>query len=160
MDNWSRLHTKLVALCPDFPKDSEACRKKWTSIYNDYKEDKAMNARSGSDRSEKCRWFQLVDECMSDRAHVVTHAHASATSPEGPTKTSGSDTFTADHKSAECSSKSPVPKRKDDLIVERCIGQMKESSQILMDALQAGDDKKLALLISMQECMLKLVDKF
>ena len=29
-----------------------------------------------------------------------------------------------------------------------------------MDALKASDDKKLALLINMQECMLKLVDKF
>ena len=125
MDNWSRLHTKLVALCPDFPKNSGACRKKWTSIYNDYKEDKAMNARSGSDRSEKCRWFQLVNEFISERAYVVTHAHASPKSSEGPTKTSGSDTFTADHKITECSSKSPEPKRKDDLLVERCIGQMK-----------------------------------
>lgn len=42
VDNWSRLHTKLVSLCPDFTKDSEACRKKWSAIYNDYKEDKAM----------------------------------------------------------------------------------------------------------------------
>ena len=25
VDNWSRLHTKLVSLCPDFTKDSEAC---------------------------------------------------------------------------------------------------------------------------------------
>lgn len=43
VDNWSRLHTKLVSMCPDFTKDSEACRKKWGAIYNDYKEDKAMN---------------------------------------------------------------------------------------------------------------------
>ena len=41
MDNWSRLHTKLVFLCLDFTKNNEACRKKWNSIYNDYKEDKA-----------------------------------------------------------------------------------------------------------------------
>ena len=107
MDNWSRLHTKLVSFCPDFPKDSEAYRKKWSSIYNDYKEDKAMNMRSGADRSEKCRWYQLVDEFMSDRAHVVAHAHASATNPEGPMPTSPSDAFTADHKSGMSSSKFP-----------------------------------------------------
>ena len=83
VDNWSPLHTKLVSLCPDFTKDSEACRKKWTSIYNDYKEDKATNMRSRSKRSEKCRWYQLVDEFMSDRAHVVSHAHSSAMNPNG-----------------------------------------------------------------------------
>ena len=87
VDNWSRLHTKLVSLCPDFTKDSEACRKKWSTIYNEYKEDKSLNMRSGSDRSEKCCWYTLVDEFMSDRAHVVSHAHASATNPDGPKST-------------------------------------------------------------------------
>ena len=57
VDNWSRLHTRLVSLCPDFSKDSEACRKKWSVIYNDYKEDKAMNLKSGLQRSDKCQWF-------------------------------------------------------------------------------------------------------
>lgn len=83
VDNWSRLHTKLVFLYPDFPKDSEVCKNKWSSIYADYKEDKAMNMRSGSDRSEKCRWYQTVDEFMSDRAHVVTHVHANGIDPVG-----------------------------------------------------------------------------
>ena len=57
VDNWSRLHTKLVSLCPDFTKHSESCRKKWSAIYNDYKEDKAMTMKLGSDRSDKCQWF-------------------------------------------------------------------------------------------------------
>ena len=68
-----------------------------------------MNMRSGSDRSDKCRWYQLVDKFMSDRTHVVSHAHASATNPEGPSKTIASDTFTVDHKSDESSSKTPEP---------------------------------------------------
>ena len=159
MDNWSRLHVRLVSLCPEFPKDSEACRKKWSSIYNDYKEDKAMNMRSGSDRSEKCRWYQLVDEFMSDRAHVVSHAHASTTNPEGPSKTSASDTFNVEHKSGESSSKSPGPKRKEDSLVERCIGEMKESSKTLMDGLKASDDIKLSLLLSMQQTMQEIAKK-
>ena len=159
MDNWSRLHTKLAALCPDFTKDSESCRKKWTAIYNDYKEDKAMNMKSGSDRSEKCRWFTLVDEFMSDRAHVVSHAHASATNPDGPNATTNSDTNSIAHKSGECTSKSPEPKRKDDIFLEKCIGQIKESSKQLMDSLRASDDMKLGILMSMQKTMEKLVDK-
>ena len=38
-----------------------------------------MNMRSGSERSEKCHWYQIVDEFMSDRTHVMSHAYASAT---------------------------------------------------------------------------------
>ena len=142
VDNWSRLHTRLVSLCPEFPKDSEACRKKWSSIYNDYKEDKAINMRSGSDRSDKCRWYQLVDDFMSDRTHVVSHAHANAINHEGPNKTAASDTFTADLKGEESSSKISEPRRKDDVLLERCIGEMKESRLTLMEGLKASDDMK------------------
>jgi hypothetical protein len=159
VDNWSRLHTKLVSLCPDFAKDSEACRKKWSSIYNDYKEDKAMNMKSGSDRSEKCRWYVLVDEFMSDRAHVVTHAHASAMDPGGPKSASASVTDTMDHKPSESTSKSPEPKRKEEIFLERCLGRIEESSKNLMDSLKASDEMKMTLLMSMQQTMLKLVDK-
>ena len=74
---------KLVSMCLDFTKDSEACRKKWSVIYNDYKEDKTMNLKSGSQRSKKCRWFQLVDESMFDRVNVVSHAHTSMVDGDG-----------------------------------------------------------------------------
>ena len=83
VDNWSRLHTKLVSMCPDFCKDSEVCRKKWSTIYSDYKEDKALNMKSGSQRSDKCRWYYLVDEFMFDRANVISHAHASVVDGDG-----------------------------------------------------------------------------
>ena len=112
VDNWSWLHTKLVSFCPDFSKDIEACRKRWSSIYNDYKENKAMNMRSRSDRSEKCRWYQVVNEFMSVRSHVSSHAHASVTNPDGMRSISASDTHTSEHKSEENTSKSPETKRK------------------------------------------------
>ena len=161
VDNWSRLHTKLVAMCPDFTKDSEACRKKWSAIYNDYKEDKAMNGRSGSQRSEKCRWYTLVDEFMYDRANVVSHAHASANKPDGPKSDTMpmSDIYTTEQRSGECSSKSPEPKRKDDIFMERCLGEIRESSRALLESLKASDDMKVALLMSMQATMQQMVDK-
>ena len=159
VDNWSRLHTKLVSICPDFTKDSESCRKKWATIYNDYKEDKAMNMRSGSQRSEKCRWYLLVDEFMSDRAHVRAHAHASATNPDGPSSTTDSDTKTTAHMSGETTSKSPEPKRKEDIFFERCLIQMRESSKNLIDCVKGSEDMKMALLMSMQKTMEKMVDK-
>jgi hypothetical protein len=148
-----------VSLCPDFKKDSEACRKKWSAIYNDYKEDKAMNMKSGSQRSEKCRWYQLVDEFMFDRANVVSHAHASAMNADGLKSTATSDTNTTEQRSGESTSKSPESKRKEDIFMERCIGEIRESSKSLMESLKASDDMKMALLMSMQQTMQKLVEK-
>ena len=149
VDNWSRLHTKLVSMCPDFSKDNEACRKKWSTIYNDYKEDKAMNLKSDLQRLEKCRWYHLVDEFMFDRANVMSHAHASVVDGDGVKCTVTSETNTTEQKNGESSSKSPEPKQKEDLFVEQCSGELKESSKILLDSLKANDDIKMALLMSM-----------
>ena len=159
VDNWSRLHTKLVSMCPDFLKDSEACRKKWSVIYNDYKEDKAMNLKSCSQRSEKCRWFQLVDEFMFDRANVVSHAHGSAVGGDGVKCTGTSETNITEQRSVECTSKSLEPKRKEDIFMDRCISGIRESSKTLVESLKANEEIKMALLMSMQATMQKLVDK-
>lgn len=143
VDNWSRVHTKLISLCPDLTKDSEACRKKWSSIYNDYKEDKAMNMKLGSQRSEKCRWFQLVDEFMFDRANVVSHAHASARNPDGVKSTATSISNTIDQKSGESTSKSLEPKRMQDVFMQQCISEIRESSKSLTDTLKAIEKAKM-----------------
>ena len=148
-----------MSLCPDFTKDSEACRKKWSGIYNDYKEDKAMNLKSGSQRSEKCRWYTLVDEFMFDRAHVVSHAHASANNPDGPKGTATSNVNTTDQRSGESTSKSPAPKRKDEIAMDRCIGEMRETSKTLVDCLKASDEMKMNLLMTISQTMQKLVEK-
>ena len=148
-----------MSLCPDFTKDSEACRKKWSAIYNDYKEDKAMNMKSGSQRSEKCRWYELVDEFMFDRANVVSHACVSAINPDGPKCAATSNTNTTEQRSGENTSKSPEPKCKDDMFLERCIGEIMESNRTLMESMKASDDMKMALLMSMQQTMQTLVEK-
>ena len=146
-------------MCPEFPKDSEACRKKWSTIYNEYKEDKAMNLKSCSQRSEKCRWYHLVDEFMFDRANVVSHAHASVVDGDGVKCTVNSNVNSIDQKSGESVSKSPDPKRKEDMFVDRCMGQLRESSKIMLEGFRANDDIKMSLLMSMQKTMEKLVDK-
>ena len=43
--------------------------------------------------------------------------------------------------------------------MERCIGEIRESSKSLIDSLNASDDMKMALFISMQQTMAKLVEK-
>ena len=57
-----------------------------------------MNMRSAFKRLEKCRWYQLVDEFMSDRTHVVSHAHASETNPDGLKFASASFTRITEYK--------------------------------------------------------------
>ena len=146
-------------MCPDFSKDSKAYRKKWVVIYNDYKEDKALNLKSGSQRSEKCHWFQLVDEFMFDRANVVSHVHANVVDEDGVKSMTTSETNTTEQRSGESTSRSPEPKRKKDMFMEQCIGEIRESSKSLMGSLNANDDIKMALLMSMQQTMQKLVDK-
>ena len=146
-------------MCPDFTKDNEACRKKWAAIYNDYKEDKTMNAKSGSQRSEKCRWYLLVDEFMYDRANVVSHAHASAMNPDGPKGGVTLDTNTVEIHDGENTSKSPEPKRKEDMFLEQCIRKIEDSSDKLIQVMKSSDEMWMTLLLSMQQTMMKLVEK-
>jgi hypothetical protein len=146
-------------MCPDFSKDNEACRKKWSTIYNEYKEDKAMNLKSDSQRSEKCRWYHLVDEFMFDIANVVSHAHTNGVDGDAVKCTITFDTNTTEQRSSDSTLKLSELKRKEDVFLERCLGEIRESSKNLMDNLKANDDIKLALLMSMQKTMKKLVDK-
>lgn len=62
-------------------------------------------------------------------------------------------------KSGKSSSKLSKPKRKEDLIVKRCLGKLKERNKILIDSLKINDDLKIAFLMSMQKTMEKLVDE-
>lgn len=96
---------------------------------------------------------------MFDRANVVSHAHASAVNPDGPKSTATPNMITTMQPSGESTSKSPEPKRKDDIFMERCIGEIRETSKNLMESMKASDDMKMTLLMSMQQTMQKLVEK-
>ena len=78
MDNSAILHTELVVACPDFNRSSDACRKKWKKIYDDYKSDYDVNGTNGNERASKCKWYALVDSYMHERANVMKHVHGSA----------------------------------------------------------------------------------
>ena len=96
---------------------------------------------------------------MSDRTHVVSHAHASAMNPDGPKATSGSVLNNTDYKSDESTSKSSEPKRKDEIFLEHCLRRIEDNSNKLLDSLKASDDMKMSLLISLQQTMTKLAEK-
>lgn len=86
---------------------------------------------------------------MSDKTHVVSHAHANVINSNGPKSRSAWDTNTTEHKSGESTSKSPEPKRKEDIFMKRCIGEIRDSSKSLMDSLRISDDMKMNLFMSM-----------
>lgn len=96
---------------------------------------------------------------MSDRGNVVFHAHASVVNRDGVKPTSTSDSYTIEQRSGESMSKFPEPKRKEDIFMEQCIGEIRESSKSLMESSKAGEDMKMAILMNMQQTMQKLVEK-
>ena len=96
---------------------------------------------------------------MFDRANVVSHAHASVVDGDGVKCAVTLEANIIEQKSGQGSSKSPEPKRKEEMLVDRCMGELKESSKIMLDGLKANDDIKMALLMSMQKTIEKLVEK-
>lgn len=118
-----------------------------------------MNMKLGSQQLEKCRWFQLVDEFMFDRAIVVSRAYASAQNADELKSTATSMTNTIAKKSGEITSKSSKPKRNLDVFMQQYISEIRESSKSLMNTLKFIEEAKMSLLISIQKTIQKLVDK-
>ena len=96
---------------------------------------------------------------MFDRANVVSHAYTNAVDGDGVKCTTTSEMNTTEQRNGESTSKSPEPKQKEDMSMERYIGEICESSKSLMESLKANDDMKMTLLMSMQQTIQKLVDK-
>ena len=118
-----------------------------------------MNIKLGSQQLKKCRWFQLVDEFMFDRAIVISCAYASAQNADELKATATSITNIIDQKSGEITSKSPKPKRNPDVFMQQYITEIRKSSKSLTNTLKFIEEAKMSLLISIQETIQKLVDK-
>ena len=80
---------------------------------------------------------------MFDRANVILHAHASARNADGLKLMATSVINTTEQKSVESTSKSPEPKRNPDVLMERCISEIKDSSKNLTDTLKANEETKM-----------------
>lgn len=68
--------------------------------------------------------------------------------------TTTSDTNTTEQINDDNTLKSPELKRKEEVFIKRCLGEIRENSKNLMDSLKANDN-----IMSMQKIMEKLVDK-
>ena len=89
----------------------------------------------------------------------MSHVHTSAVDGDGGKCTTTSETNTTEQRSGESTCKLLEPKRKEDMFMERCVSVICESNKRLMESLKANDDKKMALLMSMQQTIQILVDK-
>jgi hypothetical protein len=78
VDTWATIALNIVAACPDFDKDAEACRQKSKKVMTLYQADKAQNAKSGHNRADSCPWFEQMDQFFGTKATVQCVAHVSA----------------------------------------------------------------------------------
>lgn len=78
---------------------------------------------------------------MFDKTSVVSHAHAITMHADEMKCTSTSDTNSTEQRNGNSTSKSSEPKRKEDIFMDSCIGEIRENSMSLMESLKANDDK-------------------
>ena len=150
VDNWGVLHTHLVAICPDFDRSSNACRKKWKKLYDAYKANYTTNATFGNERSAKCKWYSLIDGFMHDRANVYKYVHASAQDEDPNNVQDDSQEVTNDPsqvpQSTPSTSQIPISKKSEKFTTQEAIGQMVEQSKRIADTVQESEAGKLAIL--------------
>ncbi|KAI5060817.1 hypothetical protein GOP47_0025237 [Adiantum capillus-veneris] len=68
VDLWQIVKHEMTNSCHGFDKDSEACRKKWIRVYKEYKDDRYL---SNDEKTQKCRFYDLVDFYMGDRVNSL-----------------------------------------------------------------------------------------
>jgi hypothetical protein len=61
VDVWVKLHVRLLSLIPGLNKSAEACKKKFNTLFKQYKVDKMANSVSGEGRHE-CKFYDSIDQ--------------------------------------------------------------------------------------------------
>jgi hypothetical protein len=79
---WTKVAAEVLANCPDFNKNAEACRKRFAQELKDYQGDKAQNAKSGHDRGDRSKQYDLMDSHFAGKATVHCVAHADSENVE------------------------------------------------------------------------------
>ena len=162
MDNWDVLHTHLVAACPNFNRSSDACRKKWKSLYHDYKADYIANGVSGNQRSSRFKFYSLIDDYMHERANVMKHVHGGV-DDDDPNTEPQEDQEDLQESTGVCepaSTSQVQSKRKQDkMVAQQAIAVMAERFVKLTDAMRDSEAMKLTILQGMLSTMNELVRK-
>ncbi|KAH9558166.1 hypothetical protein CY35_07G122700 [Sphagnum magellanicum] len=69
VNTWNKLHIRMQAMCRGFHKTANACKKKYSILYNEYKKDRENLKENGDieasgtpgTRSKKCAYFDQMD---------------------------------------------------------------------------------------------------
>ncbi|KAI5057964.1 hypothetical protein GOP47_0027979 [Adiantum capillus-veneris] len=129
IDLWGKVATKLASMFANCDKDGQACRKKWARVNKQHREDKAHNAISGNDRKRSCKWYDVVDEYMHDRANVVCKSHASSIGEELEPGDHGQEGVYVYTKEKEEKKVNPKSNAKDDALHQLVMHMKEESSR-------------------------------
>jgi hypothetical protein len=70
VDTWVKLHTRMSAAIPGFPRIPIACKWKFNAIYKQYKDDKIANGILGNDCHE-CPFYDVLDSCWHWNGNVM-----------------------------------------------------------------------------------------
>lgn len=68
----------MVVMLPKFNRTAVACRKKFKSIFDEYKEDKMANGISGNNRQEG-KFYEALDQWYHQAGQVMKHVSATTT---------------------------------------------------------------------------------
>jgi hypothetical protein len=69
---WSTPHAHWLGLIPNFSKMAIACKKKFNTLFKQYKEDKLTNEVSRND-CHQCKFYESMDLWWSQVGSVFKH---------------------------------------------------------------------------------------
>ncbi|KAG0569286.1 hypothetical protein KC19_6G080200 [Ceratodon purpureus] len=83
VNTWNKLHSRMLAVCRGFRKSANACKKKYSILYNEYKKDRECTkdinneglVAGGLPRSKKCAFFDQMDMWYQNRPRLKVDAN-------------------------------------------------------------------------------------
>ncbi|CAM6087957.1 unnamed protein product [Calypogeia fissa] len=81
---WDKVQQRMITACPKFSKTSEACKKKWKTIYRQYNNDKHLLQISGEGRKIAWKFFVEIDQGFHKRANVRKFCHGDVACTPNP----------------------------------------------------------------------------
>lgn len=77
VDSWSNLHARMMASVEGFNRTPIACKRKFNSLYKQYKDDKMANNVSDGDHRNECKFHECLDHWWHFNGQVMKRASGS-----------------------------------------------------------------------------------
>jgi hypothetical protein len=83
VNTWNKLHVRMLNECRGFRKSANACKKKYSILYNEYKKDRDCAKEIENDtlatgsinRTKKCAFFEQMDMWHQNRPRCKVDAN-------------------------------------------------------------------------------------